>query len=351
MWETHEVLYLLAVAQVVLLSAVLLREHHRDPSALASAFLILTVAAHLLFPVLLAHGAPLLIVHVALVVGCGVPFAFWLLSEVHFDDDFRFNPLHGVVLAGVLAVSYLSWLVVAGQLAALVPEEHHAFWALAPKLLSLALVINALVNVYAGARSDLVLPRLRLRYVVLSLSGSYILLELLAEVLLGGGPRPLAEQVHSASVFVLICALSFLCLRVRPEALRPLRPAFDNPAVDPALADRLRQLIEVEQVFREEGLMIAALADRLGVHEYKVRQLINTQLGFKNFNTFLHHLRIQEARKALGDPGKAHLGVAQIAYEVGYRSLGPFNKAFRELTGQTPTEFRAGRQKQVSQAS
>lgn len=342
MWETHEVFYLLAVAQVVLLAAVLLREHRRDPSARASTFLLLTVAADLLLPVLLGHGVPLPIVHLMLVAGGSVPFAFWLLSEVHFDDDFRFRPLHGAVLTGLLAVTYFAWLVVAERrLPALVPEAHHAFWALAPKLLSLALVIHALLNVYVGARSDLVLPRLRLRYLVLSLSGTYMLLERLAEALLGGGPRALAELVHSASACILICALSFLCLRVRPEALRPLRPVLDTPTLDPALADRLRQLIEVEQVFREEGLMIAGLAERLGVHEYKVRQLINAQLGFKNFNNFLHHYRIREAQKVLGDRGRAHLGVAQIAYEVGYRSLGPFNKAFKESTGQTPTEFRA----------
>ena len=137
MWETHEVFYLLAVAQVVLLAAVLLREHRRDPSALASTFLLLTVAAHLLVPVLLGHGVPLPIVHLALVAGCSVPFAFWLLSEVHFDDDFRFRPLHGAVLTGLLAVSYFAWLVAAERrLPALVPEAHHAYWALAPKLRS-----------------------------------------------------------------------------------------------------------------------------------------------------------------------------------------------------------------------
>ena len=46
------------------------------------------------------------------------------------------------------------------------------------------------------------------------------------------------------------------------------------------------------------------------------------------------------AQKALLDPAKRHLGIAQIAFEVGYRSLGPFNKAFKEITGRTPTEFR-----------
>src|SRR5262249_34667440 len=128
-----------------------------------------------------------------------------------------------------------------------------------------------------------------------------------------------------------------------PEVLRPARPLPEPAPLDPALPEKLQQLLEVEQVFRQEGLTIAVLAERLAVHEYKVRQLINTYLGVKNFNAFLHHYRIAEAQKALADPARTHLGVAQVAYEVGYRSLGPFNKAFKEITGQTPTEFRASR--------
>jgi AraC-like DNA-binding protein len=81
----------------------------------------------------------------------------------------------------------------------------------------------------------------------------------------------------------------------------------------------------------------------MDAHEHKVRQLINSRLGFRNFNAFLHHFRIQEARRVLADPAQSHVGVAQVAYQVGYRSLGPFNKAFKELTGLTPTEFRTAR--------
>src|SRR5204863_8256751 len=132
----------------------------------------------------------------------------------------------------------------------------------------------------------------KLRYVVLGIAGTYILLELLAEAILGGAAlQPLADRVHAVSVCVLIFGLSFLCFSIRPDVLRPSRPAADAPALAPALRARLRVLIDVEQVFREEGLTIAALAQRLDAHEYRVRQLINSQLGFKNFNAFLHHLR------------------------------------------------------------
>jgi AraC-like DNA-binding protein len=137
--------------------------------------------------------------------------------------------------------------------------------------------------------------------------------------------------------------VAFFSFRLAPEVLRAPRAALDGPALDPALAERLQRLVEVDEVFRHEGLTIRDLAERLGAQEYKVRQLINAQLGFKNFNAFLNRYRVAAAEKVLVDPTCTHLGVAEIAYQVGYRSLGTFNRAFKDATGRTPSEHRTSR--------
>jgi AraC-like DNA-binding protein len=152
-----------------------------------------------------------------------------------------------------------------------------------------------------------------------------------------------ASVLNSAATFAVVFVLTGLAVRVRPEILKPeSAPPEDAPVLDPRLAAELRKLVEDEQVFRQEGLTIGALAERLSAHEYKVRELINDQLGFRNFNSFLNHYRIREAQKLLTSPDR-RLNVAEAAYEVGYRSLGPFNKAFKDATGLTPTEFRVAR--------
>ena len=84
----------------------------------------------------------------------------------------------------------------------------------------------------------------------------------------------------------------------------------------------------------------AALAGRLAVQEHRLRRLINQHLGYRNFNAFLNHYRIGEARIQLGDIAMARIPVLTIAMDLGYRSLSPFNKAFKEITGATPTEYR-----------
>jgi AraC-like DNA-binding protein len=346
MWADSEVWRFTAAVVLGLLGAALVRDHRRDRSALASVALIVCVIAHLLFPLLLRARAPPLVTHPVLLLGLAVPFAFWLLAQVHFDDDFRFRPAHGLLVVALVAVGYLFWLVTVEPIrtGGYFGASYRRFWTALPKILSLALVIHALLKVYVGARSDLLVARLRARYLVLVAAGTYILVELLGEALItGSSSEALAERLHAFAALLLAWGVALFSLQVAPDILRPQRVATDGPALDPALADRLKRLLEVEEVFREEGLTIRSLADRLGAQEYKLRQLINAQLGFKNFNAFLHRYRIEAAGKLLTDPAKAHLGVAEIAYQVGYRSLATFNKAFKEMTGQTPTEFRFSR--------
>lgn len=347
MWTTTELLRLLAASQFAVLAALLFRDYRRDHSAVASVALIAAAVCHIVQPLVEAAGwTPL--VHAVVLGGLAVSPAFWILTRVHFDDDCCLSPAVWAALSGFVALGYVAWLAETPPAAAAWPlvGAHAAWWNLAHRLLTLALVAHALVHVYAGSRADLVVTRLRLRYWMLGLCGGYVLVERTARAVSDGtASQAVVDNVYAVSVFLLAFGILVASTLVQPGVLKPSRPpAPAEPAVDPQLADRLRHLVEVKHVYREEGLTITALAARLGAHEYKVRQLVNAQLGFKNFNAFLHHYRIEEAQCLLADPGRRHLTVAQVAFEVGYSSLGPFNRAFKTATGVTPTEFRATRQ-------
>ncbi len=346
MWATTELLRFAAAVVALLFAAILVRDHRHNATALASVALLAGVAEHLLFLPLLRHGAWQPVVHTVLLVSLTVPVALWLLAHLHFDDDFRFARRHAWWLAAFVTVGYVCWLgAVERRLpASLFPAESARFWILLPRLLGLAVVLHALLRVYVGAGTDLVLPRLRARFAVLAVSGTYVLLELLGEVFFSGSTsEAAAEAVHSVAVLALVLGVAFVSLRSVPETLRMPEVALSGPSVDPELAERLKRLLETGEVFRQEGLTIRGLAERLGAQEHKLRQLINAQLGFKNFNAFLNRFRVEAAEKQLADPAKAHLGVAEIAHQVGYRSLATFNRAFKEVTGRTPTEYRTAR--------
>jgi hypothetical protein len=85
----------------------------------------------------------------------------------------------------------------------------------------------------------------------------------------------------------------------------------------------------VDRAYRQEGLSIGQVALRLGLPEYRLRQLINQGLGYRNFAAFLNFYRIADAREALADPAaQAEVPILTIALDAGFNSLGPFNRAF-----------------------
>jgi AraC-like DNA-binding protein len=127
----------------------------------------------------------------------------------------------------------------------------------------------------------------------------------------------------------------------RRKADRP--PAIPDDPREAALLEKLRRELETNRAYRDETLGIAGLASRLGVPEYRLRRLINQQLGHRNFAAFLNGYRIDEAMAALADPGQASVPILTIALDAGFSSIGPFNRAFKARTGQTPSEYRRAR--------
>ena len=114
------------------------------------------------------------------------------------------------------------------------------------------------------------------------------------------------------------------------------------------LEDRSGPLVLFDAAFKIDDVEVRAdiivrmaiLADELGYPEHQLRRLINRHLGFRNFSFFLNSLRIEEATSRLADPDQARVPILTIALELGYGSLGPFNRAFKAFTGTTPSAYR-----------
>ncbi|HEY2977854.1 MAG TPA: helix-turn-helix transcriptional regulator, partial [Burkholderiaceae bacterium] len=161
----------------------------------------------------------------------------------------------------------------------------------------------------------------------------------------------LAVLVARRSVDVIFGLPSPLPNPSSPNNADPLPglPVVPNPQpMSPALA-KLSQAMAEQHLYRREGLALAALATSLGMSESALRSLINQEMGYRNFNDFLHHYRLQEAALRLISED---LPILSIALECGYGSIGPFNRAFRQRLGMTPTEYRAAaRMERLRQAS
>ena len=104
--------------------------------------------------------------------------------------------------------------------------------------------------------------------------------------------------------------------------------------------ETIERLVEEDKLYLKSGLTIAGLAGEASLPEHRLRRLINRHLGYRNFADFLNHYRITAAQERLASVQERNIPVLTIAMDLGYGSLGPFNRAFKERTGLTPTEYR-----------
>src|SRR5262245_29817907 len=266
------------VALVLLLAAVLLRDHGRLIAARLGAAFALGTAAYAITstagfsPRLGAWTYPLM----ALSAGNNV--VFWTFSAALFDDGFRLRWWHPAL-----------WLllVVAGVAACIWPTPP---LGLALTLSSIVFAALAMSQAILSWRIDLIERRRRLRLFVVLASALYIAGNAAAQ--LAGVPHSApAEGSLAGSVGLLLIAgaIAWLLLRVGPHSLFPAlaeapSPAAREPAPPTDEADQrvlaaLGHVMTSERAYRQDGLTIATLAHQVGVPEYKLRRLINQGLG------------------------------------------------------------------------
>jgi AraC-like DNA-binding protein len=133
----------------------------------------------------------------------------------------------------------------------------------------------------------------------------------------------------------------------RPEGVESVSNS--EVVVDQATFDVVEEIRESEVLvslkllmndgfYRRESLALKHLAKEMALPEYRVRAVINKELGYRNFNEFINEYRIKEAaERLLNEPDTP---ISNIALDIGYRTLSSFNRAFRKEKQTTPTAYR-----------
>ena len=119
------------------------------------------------------------------------------------------------------------------------------------------------------------------------------------------------------------------CLRCRPETA-PGSPAWSGTATTVARGMRL-----IEEGFLDEG-SVAELADRLGVGPRHLLRLFLRHTGAPP-SDFAATRRVQAAKRLID---QTTMGLSDIAFAAGFRSVRRFNDAFRATYGRPPSSFR-----------
>jgi len=103
---------------------------------------------------------------------------------------------------------------------------------------------------------------------------------------------------------------------------------------EPPVISRAKEFIHEHQT---ENLRLGHVAKAVNTSTFYFCKMFKKITGI-NFTDYLSRVRIEKSKNLLLNP---NLRVSEIAFEVGFQSLTHFNRVFKKILGQSPTEYRA----------
>jgi len=109
----------------------------------------------------------------------------------------------------------------------------------------------------------------------------------------------------------------------------------ENDQDDPRIVKRAKDYIHKNY---STPVNLESLAKAISVSPAHLSRVFKDATG-SGYLEYLNRYRIEQSKILLK---KKEMRISEIAFEVGFQSLAPFNKAFRNCTGKTPKDFRSG---------
>jgi len=103
---------------------------------------------------------------------------------------------------------------------------------------------------------------------------------------------------------------------------------------EPPVITRAKAFILEHQA---EDLSLGDVARAVNTSSFYFCKMFKKITGI-NFTNYLSRVRTEKAKNLLLNP---NLRISEIAFEVGFQSLTHFNRVFRKIVGQSPTEYRS----------
>ena len=104
-------------------------------------------------------------------------------------------------------------------------------------------------------------------------------------------------------------------------------------SAEPTQITRARQYIEANS---QEDLSLADVARQAGMSDFYFCKMFK-KVTRVNFARYVSCIRVEKAKKLLLN---LNYRISEIAFEIGFQSLTHFNRVFKDIAGQSPTEYR-----------
>jgi AraC-like DNA-binding protein len=334
-----------ACTQLCLLALLLWRHRASNQSYRYAALLALSIACHLLAPPVMhewqwgAAGYPVILLAIV------VPAFFWYFASAVFEDGFRARLRDGGLLVATAVLGFMAFCASTGlgAICAANPLPVPVWLAQSAKLLWIA---AAFATVLKDWQADLVEARRRLRLLILVVGGCYMIGIILTELVM---VSRVSAAIELLNVSILLIAVTALCVHLLGINSANVFVRMSKPATEAVplsatprspLAAQVSALMEEQRAYAVDPLSIVSLAARLRTQPYQLRQVINGELGYRNFNTFINSYRVREVAQRLAQAQYRNTPLLTLALDAGFRSLAPFNRSFKEQYGMTPSDYR-----------
>lgn len=104
------------------------------------------------------------------------------------------------------------------------------------------------------------------------------------------------------------------------------------------LKQELLNFINTNKPYLNSNLSLNQFAQDFGKSIHTVSHIINQEFE-TNFNDFVNKYRIESLLEKIKDPANGHITLLGLAYDCGFNSKSTFNRAFKKVTGMTPSAY------------
>ena len=94
-----------------------------------------------------------------------------------------------------------------------------------------------------------------------------------------------------------------------------------------------------QRLYRDSKLRLGDVARAIESRPHDLSRVINEHFG-KSFNQYINNYRVEDAKALLRSEDHRDKQILEVAYEVGFNNKTTFNKAFKEICGCSPSEYR-----------
>ncbi|MCL1677998.1 helix-turn-helix domain-containing protein [Elizabethkingia miricola] len=240
---------------------------------------------------------------------------------------------------------------------------------------NISMIVLFTINLYYPLKSIFIANKTRNRTlsnndysIIIRISGCLLLMDcivIISKVLLHILPQDtqIINDIVRSAAYILLLIICLLILRknlVQESASNTSTNTFESlllPANNQTetvtenktmdyesrfreLWEKLDNLVVKQQLFRNYDLTLDLLSAQTSINKYQISEMLN---GYKHksFYSYINEYRIEYFKHIVNKAIEKDedINFLSLAYEAGFKSKSSFNRYFKEINGETPSEY------------